>query len=129
MDDVPERFNARVAAFLNLPVVEPRKYLLLRASLQPVTTRTGTCDGQHERSLRVHTTGITIHRCRDTRVRDARVRELRISDAVVNIEGSLIADGWRLRVDDARVTITSSRIEGNVAITAAGSHLDIAGCR
>ena len=37
--------------------------------------------------------------------------------------------GGGLQVDDARVTITSSVIEGWVAITASASHLDIAGSR
>ena len=71
---------------------------------------------------------INISRCRDTLVRNARVRELRIREAAVKIEDSLIGgpDG-QLYVDDARVTITSSRIEGKAAITALEAHLDIAG--
>jgi len=55
---------------------------------------------------------------------------LRISDAEVSIEDSMIGgtDGG-LSVDDARVTITSSVIEGKVAITAVEARLDIAGSR
>jgi hypothetical protein len=58
------------------------------------------------------------------------VRALRINEATVNIVDSLIGgpDG-QMRVDDARVNMTSSAIEGKVAITALDSHLDIAGCR
>jgi pimeloyl-ACP methyl ester carboxylesterase len=105
MDDVPESFNTRVAAFLNAPV-----------------QRGAIFEGEYDR--------IIIHRCRDTLVRNARVRELRISDAVVSIEDSVIGgtDGG-LNVDDARVTITSSVIEGRVAITAVQARLDIAGSR
>ncbi len=130
MDDVPERFNARIAAFLNLPVLERRNGILQRELLQPVSTRTGTCTGQRGAIFEGEYDRITIHRCRDALVRNTRVRELRISDASVNIEDSLIGgpDGG-LRVDDARVTITSSQIEGKVAITALEAHLDIAGSR
>ena len=130
MDDVPESFNSRVAAFLNFPVLERRLDTLQRELLQPVSTRTGTCKGQRGATFEGDYDRITIHRCRDTLIRNARVRELRISDAAVNIEDSLIGgtDGG-LSVDDARVTITSSVIEGRVAITAVGAHLDIAGSR
>ena len=46
----------------------------------------------------------------------------------MNVEDSLVGgvEGG-LYVDDARVTITSSLIEGQVAITAVNAHLDIAG--
>jgi len=130
MDDVPESFNARVAAFLNFPVLERRHATLQRELLRPVSARTGTCKGQRGATFEGDYDRITIHRCRDTLIRNARVRELRISDAAVNIEDSLIGgtDGG-LSVDDARVTITSSLIEGRVAITAVGAHLDIAGSR
>ena len=130
MDDVPERFNARVAAFLNSPVLERRNDILRRELSRPVSTRSGTCDGRRGMVFEGDYDRIVIHRCRDTLVRNARVRALRISEAVVTIEDSLIGgpDGG-LRVDDARVTITSSQIEGKVAITAVEAHLDIAGSR
>jgi pimeloyl-ACP methyl ester carboxylesterase len=130
MDDVPESFNSRVAAFLTLPVLEQRNGILQRELVRPVATRTGTCKGQRGMLFEGEYESISIHRCRDTQVRNARVRELRISDAAVDIEDSQIGgtDGG-LHVDDARVTITSSLIEGRVAITAVRSHLDIAGSR
>lgn len=130
MDDVPESFNARVAAFLNFPVLERRHGALQRELLRPVSTRAGTCKGQRGAIFEGEYDRITIHRCRDTLVRNARVRELRISDAEVSIEDSMIGgtDGG-LSVDDARVTITSSVIEGKVAITAVEARLDIAGSR
>lgn len=130
MDDVPERFNARVAAFLNMPVLERRNDILQRELLRPVSTRTGTCKDRRGAIFEGEYDRITIHRCRDTLVRNARVRVLRISDSTVGIEESLIGgtDGG-LRVDDAHVSITSSQIEGKVAITAVGAHLDIAGSR
>jgi len=130
MNDVPKGFHARVAAFLNAPVLERHNDILRRKMARPVSNRIGTCTGRQGVIFEGEYDRITIHRCRDTLVRNARVRELRISEAAVNIEDSLIGgpDG-RLRVDDARVTITSSVIEGKVAITAIAAHLDIAGSR
>lgn len=130
MNDVPQVFHARVAAFLNAPVLERHNDILQRKLARPVSNRIGTCTGRQGVIFEGEYDRITIHRCRDALVRNARVRELRISESAVNIEDSLIGgpDG-RLRVDDARVTITSSVIEGKVAITAIAAHLDIAGSR
>jgi pimeloyl-ACP methyl ester carboxylesterase len=130
MEDVPEQFNARVAAFLDVPVLESSNGILRRELQQPVSSRIGTCKGRRGVIFEGDYDRITIHRCRGIVVRNARVRELRISDSAVTIEDSRIggADGG-LRVDDARVAITSSRIEAKVAITAIEAHLDIAGSR
>jgi len=130
MDDVPESFNARVVAFLHAPVLERRNGILQRELLRPVSSRTGSCKGRRGVVFEGEYERITIHRCRDVMVRNVRVRELRISDAAVTIEDSLIGgtDGG-LSVDDARVSITSSLIEGRVAIIAVKSNLDIAGSR
>ncbi len=130
MEDVPERFNTRVAAFLDAPVLERRNGILQREWIRPVSTRIGTCKGQRGVVFEGDYDRISIHRCRDALVRNARVRELRITDAAAGIEDSLIGgvDGG-LRVDNSRVNITSSRIEARVAITAVESRLDIAGSR
>ena len=130
MDDVPERFNARVAAFLSSPVLEQRNDVLRRKLAAPASSRIGNCEGRRGMIFEGEYDRINISRCRDTLVRNARVRELQIREAAVKIEDSLIGgpDG-RLYVDDARVTITSSVIEGKVAITALEAHLDIAGSR
>ena len=130
MDDVPESFNKRVAAFLDAPVLERRNGILQREPMQPVSTRIGTCKGQRGVVFEGDYDRISIYRCRDALVRNARVRALHITDAAANIEDSLIGgvEGG-LRADNSRVNITSSRIEARVAITAVESHLDIAGSR
>jgi hypothetical protein len=63
-------------------------------------------------------------------IRNARVRLLRIDESAVHVERSAIGgrDGG-LMVDDARVSITASRIEAPVAIRARGARLDVAGSR
>ncbi len=130
MNDAPLSFNPRVAAFLKSPVLERRNGILGREMSQPVSTRAGSCAGQRGVVFEGEYDRITIHRCRDVQVRNARARELRIRDSAVTIEDSLIggADGV-LHVDNARVSITSSLIEGQIAIIALDSHLDIAGSR
>ena len=130
MDDVPAKFNARVAAFLSSPILEQRKDILRQKMTTSTSSRVGNCQGRRAMVFEGEYDRINISHCRDTLVRNARVRELQIREATVNIEDSLIGgpDG-RMHVDDARVTITSSVIEGKVAITAVEAHLDIAGSR
>ena len=130
MDDVPELFAERVAAFLRSPKIERRNDILDRTLDWPTTTRKGNCNGKRGMVFEGDYQRLAIRHCRDTVVRNARVRELYIAGAAVSIEDSLIggAEGG-LQIDDARVTITSSVIEGWVAITATASHLDIAGSR
>ncbi len=130
MDDVPELFNRRVTDFLRDPKLEQRNDILHRSMNWPDTARIGKCDGQRGMVFEGDYQRLTIGRCRDALVRNARVRELRIAEATVSIEDSLIGgDQGGLHVDDARVKITSSVIEGRVAITAIAAHLDIAGSR
>lgn len=130
MDDVPELFNRRVTEFLRDPKLEQRNDILDRSLNWPNTTRTGSCDGQRGKVFEGDFQRLTINDCRDALVRNARVRDLRISNATVSIEDSLIGGSeGGLHIDDARVKITSSVIEGRVAITAIAAHLDIAGSR
>lgn len=130
MDDVPELFNRRVTEFLQDPKLERRNDILDRSMNWPETTRTGNCNGQRGMVFEGDYQRLTISHCRDVLVHSARVRELRIAEATVSIEDSLIGGSeGGLHVDDARVTITSSVIEGRVAITALAAHLDIAGSR
>jgi hypothetical protein len=128
MDDVPEIFNARVAAFLTRPCWNAQRHLQreLFGRFRP--------GSEPARGSAVWSSKATTTASASTAVAThwyaMRVRELRITDAAVNIEGSLIGgvDGG-LRVDNSRVNITSSQIEARIAITAVESRLDIAGSR
>lgn len=130
MDDVPESFTRRVAAFLHAPVLDRRNTVLHRELVWPASTRTASCNQRRDMIFEGDYDRISIERCRNIQLRDVRVRELRITNAAVSIEDSWIggANGG-LIVDDARVSITSSVIEGRTAITAIAAHLDIAGSR
>lgn len=130
MDDVPVEFAARVERFLRAPALD-RVDTVLREPLVPLRSeRRGECRGQHDLEFEGDYDTLVIERCRDVQVRNARIRMLRIVDSRVVIEGSRIGgpDGG-LVVDDGRVTLTSSRIEARVAITAISAHLDLAGVR
>jgi hypothetical protein len=130
MDDAPEAFEARVARFLRAPEVT-RPNTLLRTPLTRVPgDRQARCRGRDRMVYEGDYDRIEIRGCREVVVRRARVRSLRIVDSEVTIEDSRIggADGG-LTADNARVTITSSRIEGPVAITVANARLDVAGSR
>lgn len=128
MDDVPVEFNARVVEFLRapppLPPLEAPRVVAVSAA------RSATCRGQRDMVFEGDFDSLVISQCRGAVVRQARVRRLRIVESAATIEHSVIggADGG-LVVDDARVTITASRIEGPVAIRAIGARLDIAGSR
>lgn len=127
MDDVPASFNARVSAFLadpRLPVADTLPAVV------PVSTRRAGCRRQRDLVFEGDYDMLVISRCRGAVVRNARVRELRIDESTARIERSVIGgrDGG-LVVDDARVSITASRIEAPVAIRARGARLDIAGSR
>jgi len=131
MDDVPAAFNDRVAAFVRDPRVLRHRSILQSVVEAPVSGRVGRCRQQRQVVFEGDYDRIEIQSCRDVIVRNARVREVRIANAAVHIEDSMIggAPDGGLVADDARVWITSSLIDAEVAIRADDARLDIAGCR
>jgi pimeloyl-ACP methyl ester carboxylesterase len=70
---------------------------------------------------------LTIEGCRQTTIRNARVRELRVEDSIVTIDDSHVGGGETgLAVRNSTVIATNVRIEGDVAIEARASRLDLA---
>jgi len=130
MDDVPAAFNARVVQFLESPVLS-REDDVLRAARSPSETlRSGSCHKQRDAVFEGDYDSLVIAGCRDIVVRRANIRELRIVDSTASIEDSQIGGPTGgLSVDDARIRITSSLIQGKVAITAVGARLDLAGVK
>jgi pimeloyl-ACP methyl ester carboxylesterase len=131
MEDMPEAFNARVAGFLRAPRIERANDVLHGALVAlGAARRNATCRGQRGLVFEGEYDRLVIERCRDVTLRRAQVRELRIVGSEVGIEDSRIggADGG-LSADDARVQITSSLIEGQVAVRLDAARLDIAGSR
>ena len=130
MDDVPATFNARVASFLDAPLLLREDDVLRTTSESSTGKRSGSCHKQRNAVFEGDYDALVIAGCRDVVVRRANIRELRIVDSTASIEDSHIggASGG-LSVDDARIRITSSLIRGRVAITAIGARLDLAGVK
>ncbi len=87
----------------------------------------GTCRGARRRLFEGEYDSLTIEGCKQVRIRNARVRELRILDSEVAIEDSHIGGGEiGLYTRGSMIVMTGGRIEGDTAITALGSRLDLA---
>jgi len=128
MDDVPERFNKVALDFLRNPKVN-HIHWSLREALAPVQSqRSMHCRNRDGMTYQGEYEQLEIIDCRNVVIRGARVRNLRIINSDVLIEDSRIGGGsGGMQADGAHVVITSSRIEGKVAITAIKARLDIAG--
>lgn len=130
MDDMPEGFQSRVRDFLRNPAIVPAPHPLRDDSQGPAPTRTGRCDGKTGRIFEGDYRRLDIVGCKNVILRQARVRELNIRDSSVTIEDSRIGGATGgLVVAGSRVTVTSSRIEGETAIQANAAWLDVAGSR
>jgi len=131
MEDEPELFTVRVASFLRAPRVAKRNLLLRSHALAPATDRIGRCRGQRKVVFEGDYDRIEIQSCRGVKIRNAKVRVIHIANAEVNIEDSMIGGTGTggLVAYDARITITSSLIEADVAIQADDVRFNIAGSR
>jgi len=71
---------------------------------------------------------IIISHCKHARIENATARLVDISESDVVIENSRISnDDVSLKTDESEITLTNVSIEGNVAIQASSSRLDLAG--
>jgi pimeloyl-ACP methyl ester carboxylesterase len=130
MDDVPREFNARVSRFLEAPRLSREDDVLRTAAPPSVGAPSGSCYRRRDSVFEGDYDRLVIAGCRDVVVRRANIRELRIVDSTASIEDSRIGGGdGGLSVDDARVRITSSLIQGKVAIVATGARIDLAGVK
>lgn len=130
MDDAPSLFNKQLRAFLANPVMAERYNVLRDDGPLPVSTRRGRCIGQRGQVFEGDYERIDIEGCEAVVLRAVRAGTVRVVSSKVSIEDSRIggASGG-LMVETSRLLITSSRLEGDPAIAAADSRLDIAGSR
>jgi pimeloyl-ACP methyl ester carboxylesterase len=123
MQDAPGRLRAVLEPFLErgLPAPAPDASVAMRQN--------GAARCRRERD-RVFENGydlLTLESCQNVRIRNARVRELRILSTTVTIDDSHIGGGKTgMFVSGSTVVMTGGRIEGNVAISAHASRLDLA---
>lgn len=122
MVEAPQPFRAALERFL-VHGITP--------AVPPTTlTRHGDvrCNGKQHVVYEGDYDKLTLDGCSDVRIRRARVRELSAIDTSVTIDDAHIGGGdVGLYARNASVVMTNGRIEGDVAITALDSHLDLAG--
>jgi pimeloyl-ACP methyl ester carboxylesterase len=71
---------------------------------------------------------LVINDCPGARIHNARVGQLRVYDTTIEIENSIIGGGHvGLHADHATVIMTGGRIEGDTAVNALESRIDLAG--
>lgn len=122
MLEAPERFRAVVEPFLELGLPPA-------PAAPPKRLRHGDvfCKGKRAVSYEGDYDTLTLDGCEQISIRNARVRELRVLDSSVTLYDSRIGGG-KVGVDARSSTIemTGGRIEGDVAISALASRLDLA---
>jgi pimeloyl-ACP methyl ester carboxylesterase len=122
MLDAPERFRAVLEEFLERglpPAPAPAPLAGKKDVTNCRNERNTVFEGEYE--------ALTLERCRGARIRNARVLELRVLNSSVTIDDSRIGGGETgLYARSSTIEMTGGRIEGDVAITAIASRLDLA---
>ena len=123
MLETPGRFRAALEPFLEqgltpTPTVKPD--LKKRGDARCERSRNLVYEGEYDT--------LTLKNCQNVRILNARVHALVVDHSSVTIEDSDIGGGdVGLHARSATVEMTGGRIEGEVAIMAFGSRLDLAG--
>ena len=123
MLEAPAAFRAALAPFLErgLKGVSPVR------RLPPLRQGSALCRSERDRVYEGDYDVLAIEGCTQVTIRNARVRELRVSDSSVTIEDSHVGGSTTgLYVSNSAVIATSVRFEGEIAITALASRLDLA---
>jgi pimeloyl-ACP methyl ester carboxylesterase len=122
MLEAPERFRAELDAFLERGLPPAPSSVAL-----PVKHGDGICRNERNRVFEGEYDGLTLEGCSGAHIRNARVRGLRVADSTVTIDDSRIGGGETgLYARNSTIVMTGGRIEGDVAITAIDSRLDLA---
>jgi len=123
MLEAPERFRALLEPFLE------RGLQPAPASLAAPLAKLGdgSCQRERSRVFEGEYDSLTLEGCQQAQIRNARVRELRVLDSTVTIDDSRIGGGETgLYARSSTIVMTGGRIEGEAAITALASQLDLA---
>ena len=123
MLEAPERFRAVLEPFLERglpPAPAP--------AAAPLAKRgDATCRNERNEVFEGEYGRLILDGCRGVQIRNARVRELHVLDSTVTIDDSTIGGGETgIHAYGSTIVATGGRIEGNVAITASASRLDLA---
>ena len=123
MLQAPEAFRVALEPFLNggLPRAAPAETV----SLEPRGHR--LCSRTNSRVFEGEYDSLTLDGCKQVRIRNSLVRELRVLDSEVEIEDSRIGGGKiGLYARGSTILVTGGRIEGDTAIRADASRIDLA---
>lgn len=123
MLEAPERFRAALEAFLERGLPPAPESPAAAAAKHG----DASCQGERNRVFEGEYESLSLDGCQQVRIRNARVRELRVLDSTVTIDDSRIGGGETgLQARNSTIVMTGGRVEGNVAITASASRLDLA---
>lgn len=122
MRETPASFRAVLEPFLErgLPAAE--------STATPMTQHgEGSCRRERQREFEGKYDKLIVDGCQQVRIRNARVHDLRILNSTVTIDDSHLGGGKVGMVAQAStIVMTGGRIEGDVAISAYASRLDLA---
>lgn len=123
MIETPARFRAELGPFLErgLPPAP--------ATVAAPTPQHGEaiCRRRRELVFEGDYDKLTLERCQEIRIRNAHIRELIVNGSSVTIDDSRIGGGETgLYARGSTIVMTGGSIEGDVAIAALGSRLDLA---
>jgi pimeloyl-ACP methyl ester carboxylesterase len=125
MRETPDRFRDVLEPFLERGLATTAA-----KTREPVKRGNATCERKQGVVFEGTYDTLTLYGCRNVFIGNARVRELRVIDSSVTIEDSDIGGGEvGLYANNATIEMTNGRIDGNVAINALASRLDLAGVR
>ena len=122
MLEAPERFRAALEPFLEHGLTPAP------GTAAPMAKHgDASCQRERNRVFEGEYYSLSLDGCQRVQIRNARVRELRIVDSTVTIDDSRIGDGETgLYARNSTIVMTGGRVEGDVAITASESRLDLA---
>ena len=122
MLEAPERFRAVLEPFLERglpPAPGPAAPMAKHGDASCQRERNRVFEGEYD--------SLSLDGCERVQIRNARVRELRIVDSTVTIDDSRIGGGETgLYARNSTIVMTGGRVEGDVAVTASASRLDLA---
>lgn len=126
MRDKPEVVNRALHDFLTSEPVLVRGHPPYPESSQPLL-REEECRSENARVYSGNYRRLALYGCDDAVIHDARIAELIVTGSRLMVLNSNIGGGaFGMQVTGSEVMMTASRIEGDIAIIASRSRLDLA---
>jgi pimeloyl-ACP methyl ester carboxylesterase len=123
MLEAPQEFRRRLEPFLERGL----EGLPPPAAAPMQKHGAGSCRDERDAVFEGDYDTLVLERCLGASIRHARVRELRVADSRITIDDSVIGGGETgMQAANSTVVATGVRFEGEVAIRASASRLDLA---